>query len=273
MKNKEIRALIVEDEELERNALAFLLRSSPWNFEILEAQNTPEFERIAMEKHPDLVLLDLNLPGGSGLRSLRSIREKGFVGVTLIITAHDTLNNVTLAIEEEAVSFLKKPVSNEIFYAAVEKCVKRIREKNILETKVSELQETVDMLLHEGAALGLRLKKPSEPGNEIEASHLEKAYSFIEKTPELATLGAVAQFVGVSSTHLSHIFTKEGKKRFVDVVKEAKMTKAWELLISGHAVRNVAEFLGYNNVTYFSSQFKKKYGIGPRQCQRIGKAK
>ena len=57
-----LRALVVEDEKLERDALVMLLHGFFPGLEIEEAGSVPEFERLARERSPDIVLLDINLP-------------------------------------------------------------------------------------------------------------------------------------------------------------------------------------------------------------------
>ena len=57
-----LRALVVEDEKLERDALVMLLHGFFPGLEIEEAGSVPEFERLAREHSPDIVLLDINLP-------------------------------------------------------------------------------------------------------------------------------------------------------------------------------------------------------------------
>src|SRR3990167_2344073 len=65
--------LIVEDEKSLRDAIVEILRLKEFN--PLEAKNGREGVEIALEKHPDLILLDLIMPEMDGMTALKKIRE------------------------------------------------------------------------------------------------------------------------------------------------------------------------------------------------------
>jgi len=71
--NKQKTILIVEDEKSLREAIADILRLK--NFLPLEAKNGKEGVDMALEKHPDLILLDLIMPEMDGMTALKKIRE------------------------------------------------------------------------------------------------------------------------------------------------------------------------------------------------------
>jgi len=78
------------------------------------------------------------------------------------------------------------------------------------------------------------------------------------------SLHNVADQIHLSPTYLSNIFKKEQGINFFDFILELRMNKAKELLRDGTLkVYEVAQQVGYNNVHYFSSCFKKYTGISP----------
>ena len=78
------------------------------------------------------------------------------------------------------------------------------------------------------------------------------------------SLQNVAAQIHLSPTYLSNIFKKEQGINFSDFILELRMNKAKELLRDGTLkVYEVAQWVGYNNVHYFSSCFKKYTGISP----------
>lgn len=62
-----IRVLIAEDQAMVRGALAALLRLETDIEVVAEADGGDEAVRLAIEKHPDVALLDIEMPGGDGL--------------------------------------------------------------------------------------------------------------------------------------------------------------------------------------------------------------
>jgi two-component system LytT family response regulator len=119
-----IRALIVDDESLARRRLEALLADEP-DVEIIgEAANgTSAVEAIA-EKRPDLVFLDVQMPGLDGFGVLREIEpdERPYV---VFVTAHD--EHAIRAFEVQAVDYLLKPVAEARLREAVKRVVARVR--------------------------------------------------------------------------------------------------------------------------------------------------
>ena len=73
-------------------------RSYPLLLELDEASNIPDFERKARQWDPDVVLLDLKIPGGSSLDSLSRLRSEGFHGKVIIVTAYDVFEYAQQAV-------------------------------------------------------------------------------------------------------------------------------------------------------------------------------
>jgi CheY-like chemotaxis protein len=96
MKDKKV-ILIVEDEAMVRDALNDLLVSE--GFSILEAKNGEEGLKMALSDHPDLILIDVQLPKIDGLTMLRKIREneQGKHIKFIIITNGDGVEGVERA--------------------------------------------------------------------------------------------------------------------------------------------------------------------------------
>lgn len=82
------------------------------------------------------------------------------------------------------------------------------------------------------------------------------------------TVGRIAQFMGLSEGHLSHVFKKETDYTLLGYLTRYRMHKAMELLRSGRMkVYEVAEQVGYRDITYFSAAFKKAVGVSPSEYQ------
>ena len=94
---------------------------------------------------------------------------------------------------------------------------------------------------------------------------LQGALGFIQEHYDTVTLENTAAVAGVSVFQLSRLFHRKLGRRFVDYVKAYRMEKAKVLLLEGQAVGQVAVTVGYDNISYFSTAFKKHVGCPPRE--------
>lgn len=109
-----IRALIVDDEPLARRALRALLADEPSVLLVGEARDGPEAIDALRRLRPELVFLDIRLPGASGLEVL----ERAQADVRVIFTtAHD--DYAIAAFELGAIDYLRKPFGRERLMRAI----------------------------------------------------------------------------------------------------------------------------------------------------------
>src|SRR3954469_6380790 len=117
------RVLIAEDEPLAAEALAAWVLAMPQL--ALVAACTDGESALAQIRalQPDLVLMDINMPGLTGLQVLRSIVAEGLRPAVIFTTAYD--EHALAAFELHAVDYLLKPFSRERFDEAVSHAVTR----------------------------------------------------------------------------------------------------------------------------------------------------
>ena len=102
------KILIVDDEPFMRLALREALRS--WGYETLEAGTVAEATTIFDEEEPPIVLLDIELPDGSGLDVLTRIKEKRPESIAIMITGSVDVPNTIAALRGDAHDFIGKPI-------------------------------------------------------------------------------------------------------------------------------------------------------------------
>ncbi|MDD4365321.1 MAG: helix-turn-helix domain-containing protein [Synergistales bacterium] len=146
MKGNSYRVLIVEDEPLERRALEMTLEAfeADGTIEVKSAANAPQFEALAVEWVPDVVLLDIRIPGGDGLSSLRSLRSRGFSGQAVVLTAFDVFQYAQKAMGLGVTSFLVKPVTEETFRETLTKVFQNVADKRNHKAQFDRIQEFVE---------------------------------------------------------------------------------------------------------------------------------
>src|SRR5690348_16991679 len=98
--------LLVEDDELLRTTLRASFRSS--NFDVLEAPSGEHALTFGANRHLDLVILDLSLPGIDGLETLRHLRTFTDVPV-VVLTVRDALQDKVAALDAGADDYMVKP--------------------------------------------------------------------------------------------------------------------------------------------------------------------
>src|SRR5205085_6481909 len=107
-----INAIVVDDEQLARNELSFLLRDFPEVELIGTADNGPEAVKLIENAEPDLVFLDVQMPGLDGLGVIRKLRERGTpLPYFVLATAYDSY--ALEAFRLEAMDYLLKPVDKD----------------------------------------------------------------------------------------------------------------------------------------------------------------
>lgn len=111
-----MKALIIDDERLARKELARLLEPHAGIEVIGEATNADEAEKLIAELRPDLLFLDINMPGRDGFQLLEALEMAPHV---VFVTAYD--EHAVQAFEVNALDYLLKPIDPERLGAAVNK--------------------------------------------------------------------------------------------------------------------------------------------------------
>ncbi len=111
LKNTNEKILVVDDDQAVRWALSEALRS--WSFEPIEAGTVAEGLAQFSAESPAAVLLDIDLPDGSGLDVLRQIKQEQPETIVIMITGNVQVDNTISALRGGAYDFIGKPISLE----------------------------------------------------------------------------------------------------------------------------------------------------------------
>lgn len=122
---------IVEDQEMMREELGDMLRKDGYG--ILEIECFEDVAGQLLALSPDLILLDLNLPGDSGFQICRQIKRQSALPI-LVLTSRDRMRDELHALELGADEYLTKPCRKERLLARVRNVLKRYEgRRNLLE--------------------------------------------------------------------------------------------------------------------------------------------
>ena len=111
-----MKALIIDDERLARSALRRLLKAHAGVEIIGEAANPEEAIRVIHKKSPDVLLLDVEMPGGSAFELLEKLED---LPAVIFTTAYDEY--AVRAFEVSALDYLLKPITAERLAAALDR--------------------------------------------------------------------------------------------------------------------------------------------------------
>lgn len=116
-----IRILLIDDYTLFRSGVRALLQRAP-DFEVVgEAADGHEGIKRAKQFCPDVVLLDINMPGLSGLETLRLLAQDVPQAAVVMLTVSEDVEELSVALRDGACSFLLKNIEADTLAAAIRK--------------------------------------------------------------------------------------------------------------------------------------------------------
>lgn len=117
------RILIIDDEEVVIDSCIQILRGG--GYELAAATDGTRGLKLVQEFHPDLVFVDLKMPGISGFEVLEKIREMDVTIVPIVITGFATIGSAVDAMKKGAYDFLPKPFTPDEFRLIVRRGLER----------------------------------------------------------------------------------------------------------------------------------------------------
>jgi two-component system invasion response regulator UvrY len=114
-----IQVLLVDDHAVVRTGFRLLLQSQPDISVVAEAPSGEAACQIYAELAPDVVVMDLGMPGMGGLEALRRIRARNPAARVLALSAHDDPMHARRALREGALGFLSKRSAPEALIEAI----------------------------------------------------------------------------------------------------------------------------------------------------------
>jgi DNA-binding NarL/FixJ family response regulator len=115
----EIRILIVDDHPVVREGLAGMLAGQP-DFEVAgEAGDGAEAVALAETLHPDVILMDLRMPGVDGVNAIRQLKARRVPARVLVLTTYDSEADIVAAVEAGATGYLLKDAPREDLYRGI----------------------------------------------------------------------------------------------------------------------------------------------------------
>lgn len=137
-----MKILIIEDETELSESIVTYLTSEGHLCEYAFTLDTAA-EKISLYEY-DIILVDLNLPDGNGIRIIKNLKETGFTGGIIIVSARDTLDDRILGLNTGADDYLVKPFHLAELNARIKSLTRRVIFKGSNSIIINELEIKTD---------------------------------------------------------------------------------------------------------------------------------
>ena len=135
---------VVDDDPSVRRSLARLIRSE--GFRVEAFARAQDFLDQKEGTDPSCLVLDVNLPGRSGLDLQRELSSRGYSMPIVFITGYGTIPMSVQAMKGGAVEFLEKPVNDQVLLKAIHQAVEKDRQMKRQYTELKKIQQRLASL-------------------------------------------------------------------------------------------------------------------------------
>jgi len=243
---KETLLLVETDNDMRE----FLRENLSHDFQVICVDDGARALELAMESNPDIIISDALMTGLSGYdlcRILKSSIDTSHIPI-ILLSALSEKENIIFGLEAGANDYIVKPFDVDILKARV---------RNILQSR-EQLRKSVfspDIIIEE-----------TNYTNELDIKFLDKAMRIVEK--EIANADfSIADFCGLLAMSRTSVYNKlksltdQSPNDFIRIIR---LNKAKEYLESGrYTVTEVSYSVGFTDPKYFSTSFKKQFGVSP----------
>ncbi|MBU3188124.1 response regulator [Clostridium bowmanii] len=246
------KLLVVDDEDIIRKGILSFVNFSELNiYKVLEASDGKAALEIFKEELPDLILADINMPKINGLEFAAACKAIKPEVKICIVTGYDYFDYAVSALKLGVDDYILKPASKKDISEALGKLINKISSENYKD----EVKSIVN---------GLKNKPISDNDNGYKVK-IQKEIEDNIGNPQLS-LTLLSDKMGLSFGYLSNLFKKLIGVTFQEYVFNERMERAKIILLSTDMKNyEIAEALGFEDPNYFSTVFKKKYGMSPNQ--------
>lgn len=254
------KVLVVDDEAFVRRGIVMEIDWASLGCMVAaEASNGLEGLEAVRKYSPDLIICDIRMPKMNGIDMLKQLRQEGSRIPVIFLTAYSEFEYARDALKLLAADYILKPFEDGELEAAV------LRVKKNLDLEQERERNAGSENGEPGMGMGELVLKPGD-----KSKYIMEAIAYIagHVKEESISVKTIADSLGISEGHLSHLFKKETDYTVAAYITRYRMKEAMKLLSNcRYKVYEVAEMVGYRDVTYFSSSFKKIVGVSPSEYQ------
>lgn len=252
MKKKEMYKLLVADDEvIERTVICKTIEK---NFAgdclIFQAKSGREVLEIYEREKFQIAILDIEMPGITGLEAARRIRERDSDCVIIFLSAFDEFSYAKQAISIKVLDYLLKPCSDKELLFTVEAAMQQVFSSGNVQKAAAVCREP---------------DPPEELENEKLVRVKEIARDYIRKNyMKDISMQNLADVMNYSEAYFCKLFKQCFQMNFMSYLVEYRMKIARELLENtSKTIKEIGYAVGYQDPNYFTKVFKRTVGIKP----------
>ena len=255
------KILKANDEVIERTVLEKKLKKYYSDTcKILVAQNGRQALEIFEQDHPQIVILDIEMPGINGLEAAKEIRKKSRSCSIIFLTAFDEFSYAKAAISVHALDYLLKPCDERELINSVDEAIRLSR--------VSRPEPSAE----ESAAQHRSSESRTSEEQPADESRQEETLAYIaQHYMEDLAVKDIAGYLGYSEAYFCKIFKQSFGHSFVSYLTDYRMQKAEELMRTSRlSIKEIGKTVGYPDPNYFTKVFRRVRGVSPSEFRESG---
>ena len=248
------KLLVAEDELIERKVLCKTLQKYLGDLiSLYEAKNGREAMELFAREAPQVAVLDIEMPGFTGLEVARKIRETDKNCAILFLTGFDKFDYARQAISVRAMEYLLKPYNEQELVFAVEEAIRQVS----VQLSARPLQASVPE----------EPVRPEEDGDMRTAIIRAEIGSFIDAHyREDISMQDAAAALRYSDAYFCKLFKQCFKVNFSAYLNEYRVNRARQLMLDPRLnMKDIGAAVGYSDANYFTRVFKRLTGQTPSE--------
>ncbi len=237
------KVMIAEDENYMLEAMENLIDWKKMDCQLVyKAKNGQVLLEQVKKNPPDIIITDIKMPLVSGIEVARYVYENILPVKVIILSAYADFQYAQEAIKYDVCGYIIKTSVIEMLPEMIQKAIGKLSVPILEADKENEECYSDDILG--------RLQK-------YIADH------YMDKL----NLTQISQEIHANGSYLSRLYkTKTGQNLF-DVINKMKLEKAKEYMSQGKRIYEIAQMVGFDDVSYFSRVFRKHEGCSPREYE------
>lgn len=265
-----VTLLISDDEPAIRNGLASL----PWADHGISlvgtARNGIETLRFAEENKVDIFLMDIRMPGMSGMEVGEAVLRRNPQARVIFLSGYGEFEYARRALAMQAYDYLLKPSSpSEIL-----KCVERARDYVLRQREEERASQTMTRDLKNMSVLVAASQLVDQAEEEPGEQDIVRIVEYISQHyQEPLSLASLAEHFHFNAVYLSRYIKNHSGYTFTEILTQIRMYRAAQLLKTT-TLKNgeICERIGMGDERYWGQVFKKLYGVTPNEYRRQKRA-
>lgn len=243
------KVMIADDENYMLEAMENLIDWKKMNCQLVyKAGNGQVLLEQIKKNPPDIIITDIKMPLVSGIEVAKYVYEHMLPAKVIILSAYADFQYAQEAIKYDVCGYIIKTSVIEMLPGMIQKAVGKLSAPALEVEKDNEEQFSDDIL-----------------------GRLQKYIS--EHYMDKLSLTQIANEIHANGSYLSRLYkTKTGQNLF-DVINKMKLEKAKEYMSQGKRIYEIAQMVGFDDVSYFSRVFRKYEGCSPREYENRLKEK